>query len=287
MQINIERFKRRIQTRRYRVWLGTRVLVVGVVVAAVTVPLCVHAESGNSGVQEPEVVVVYTPAPEVEITPAPEKTPEAIAIPAPSPEQFAAYIYDVPMEDKLQLYIVRLCEEHHIDPAIVLGMAQRETNFDADAIGDGGDSFGMWQVQPKWHQERMDKLGVTDLLDPYQNVTVAVDYLVEMLGWYDGDIAKALTAYNQGRYNGIVSDYAKAVVENSENIQKGMKQVFYTDDPLADFEAWDEQREKRLERLPVCVDCDNHIQDETAYYINGEWICEDCMDAYKQVVLPE
>ena len=292
MQINIEQFKRRIQTRRYRVWLGARVLVVGVVVAAVTVPLCVHAECKNSSVQEPEVVVVHTPAPEVEITPAPEKTPEAITIPEPiipepSPEQYTAYIYDVPMEDKLQIFIARLCEKHHIDPAIVLGMAQRETNFNANAIGDGGDSFGMWQVQPKWHQERMDKLGVTDLLDPYQNVTVSVDYLVEMLGWYDGDIAKALTAYNQGNYRGVVSEYAKAVLENGENIQKGMKQVFYTDDPLADFERYDEEQNKWLERLPVCVDCNNHIQDETAYYINGEWICEDCMEAYKQVVLPE
>lgn len=294
MQINIERFKRRIQTRRYRIWLGARVLVAGVVVAAVSVPLCVHgnADSENLSAQEPETIVVYTHTPEVKTAPAPEKTPEIIATPTPSPEgqapeKFTAYICDVPLEDKLQLYIARLCEEHHIDPAIVLGMAQRETNFDADAIGDGGDSFGMWQVQPKWHQERMDKLGVTDLFDPYQNAAVAVDYLAEMLGWYDGDIAKALTAYNQGRYNGIVSDYAKAVMENSETIKKGMKQVFYTDDPLADFEAWDEHQNEQLERLPVCMDCEQHIQDETAYYINGEWICEDCMDAYKQVVLPE
>ena len=208
--------------------------------------------------------------------------------PDPEPEVKSYYIYNVALADELQLYIVRLCEEHHIDPAVVMGMAQRESQFTADAIGDGGDALGMWQVQPRWHQDRMDKLEATDLLDPYQCVTVAVDYLSELLDIYDGDIEKALTAYNQGSFKGVVSNYAKAVIENSENIKKGMKQVlFYSDDPLADFDRYDEEQNKWLERRPVCVDCGEHIQDETAYYINGEWICEDCMDSYRKEVLPE
>lgn len=61
----------------------------------------------------------------------------------------------------------------------------------------------------------------------------------------------------------------------------------YTDDPLADFHAWDAEQSRQLERLPMCADCDNHIQDEEAYYINGEWICEDCMSSYRREVLPE
>lgn len=207
--------------------------------------------------------------------------------PDPEPEGQAFYIYDVALEDELQLYIVRLCEEHHIDPAVVMGMAQRESQFTADAIGDGGDALGMWQVQPRWHQDRMDKLEVTDLLDPYQCVTVAVDFLSELLDKYDGDIEKALTAYNQGSFKGVVSNYAKAVIENSENIKKGMKQVWYSDDPVADFDRYDEEQNKWLERRPVCADCCEHIQDETAYYINGEWICKDCMSSYEQEVLPE
>jgi formylmethanofuran dehydrogenase subunit E len=133
----------------------------------------------------------------------------------------------------------------------------------------------------------MDKLGATDLFDPYQCVTVAVDYLSELLDIYDGDIEKALTAYNQGSYKGVVSDYAKTVIKNSENIEKGMKQVHYSDNPLADFDAWDAEQNKWLERRPVCADCENHIQDETAFYINGEWICRDCLSAYEQEVLPE
>lgn len=63
--------------------------------------------------------------------------------------------------------------------------------------------------------------------------------------------------------------------------------MYWTNDPLADFERHDAEQTRQLERLPVCADCDEHIQDETAYYINGEWICKDCMSTYEREVLPE
>lgn len=55
------------------------------------------------------------------------------------------------------------------------------------------------------------------------------------------------------------------------------------------YDAWrshDLEQQRQLERMPVCADCDEHIQDETAFYINGEWICENCMDSYRRDVLP-
>lgn len=63
--------------------------------------------------------------------------------------------------------------------------------------------------------------------------------------------------------------------------------VFYSNDPIADFDAWDAEQNRQLAKLPVCADCDDPIQDDFAYYINGEWICERCMDAYKTEVLPD
>lgn len=61
----------------------------------------------------------------------------------------------------------------------------------------------------------------------------------------------------------------------------------WTDDPIADFERYDADLNKQLEQRPVCADCDQHIQDDRAYYINGEWICKDCMSSYEREVLPE
>ena len=58
----------------------------------------------------------------------------------------------------------------------------------------------------------------------------------------------------------------------------------YTANPIADFDAWDREQNKWLEELPECEDCGNHIQDEEAYYIDGGWICESCMEEYKRPV---
>ena len=63
--------------------------------------------------------------------------------------------------------------------------------------------------------------------------------------------------------------------------------VSYLNDAYDLWEVHDARQEKALAKRPVCADCDNHIQEEEAYYINGEWICTSCMDAYKREVLPE
>lgn len=61
--------------------------------------------------------------------------------------------------------------------------------------------------------------------------------------------------------------------------------MFYSDNPLADFERYDAEQEKQLEQLPRCADCDHYIQQETAVYINGEYICDQCLDSYRTEVI--
>ena len=135
--------------------------------------------------------------------------------------------YDIPLSEDLQEYIFTECEERGIKPEIVFGMIERETQFQAELIGDNGNSIGLMQIQPYWHSGRMERLGVTDLLDPFQNVTVGIDYLAELVLKYDGNIEMALTAYNAGctgAYNNYFSrgiycsEYSRSVIENAENL---------------------------------------------------------------------
>lgn len=218
----------------------------------------------------------------------------AVSIPEVKAVQISAVsVYPVPLDTEIQLFIVRLCEDRHIDPAIVFAMIDRESDFHADATGDGGNSLGLMQIQQKWHKGRMQDLGCTDLLDPFQNVTVGIDYLAECLDKGKG-MEWALMAYNGGAsyankmaQKGRVSDYASEVLTNSETLKEGVQTMFYTDDPILDAERHQAAQDNRLQSLPVCADCDEPIQDETAYYINGEWICCRCMEAYEREVLPE
>lgn len=146
---------------------------------------------------------------------------DAIKAVATEPEKepvLLSYYDSVPLDRELQNYIIYHSHERGIDPAIIMAMIDRESDYNADTVGDNGNSFGLCQIQPKWHYKRMQRLGCTDLFDPYQNVTVGIDYLCEQLSRYDGDIAKALVAYNQGSYNGTVTEYAKAVLEKADEI---------------------------------------------------------------------
>lgn len=52
------------------------------------------------------------------------------------------------------------------------------------------------------------------------------------------------------------------------------------DDNYSLWQRKEAEAERWLQKRPECADCGEHIQDTDAYYINGEFICKDCMDAY-------
>lgn len=133
--------------------------------------------------------------------------------------------YDIPLDENLQDYILEVCHDYGVNHLIVLGMIEKESTFGPNVIGDNGEAFGLMQVQPKWHQERMGRLGVTDISDPYQNVLVGVDYLAEMLSC-DRGIAWALMAYNGGATyaneltdEGVISSYVTDVFDNAGRLR--------------------------------------------------------------------
>lgn len=156
------------------------------------------------------------------VKPRPEVDKPIVEPEAAEPEVETVMLWDVPLDAELQLFIIQSCEDHHIDPAIVIAVIERESSYRASVIGDNGEAFGLMQVQPKWHRDRMDKLGVTDLLDPFQNVTVGMDYLFELLDEGKG-LERALAAYNQGPDEadlGLGFGYAAEVLTIKENLKE-------------------------------------------------------------------
>ena len=55
--------------------------------------------------------------------------------------------------------------------------------------------------------------------------------------------------------------------------------MFYSDNPVSDFERHDAEQERKLERLPICSECGERIQSDTLYLINDETICPECLEA--------
>lgn len=158
----------------------------------------------------PEVYEALHPVEVQEETQSQDAEPVAVTEQAP--------LYDVPLSDDLQLYISRLCDQYGVDMSLVLAIIGQESNYNAGVLGDGGNSIGLMQIQPQHHQKRMDKLGVTDLTDPYQNVTVGIDLLAELMSENKGT-EWVVTAYNAGAE---IADYNKAIGARTEYAESVM-----------------------------------------------------------------
>lgn len=84
-----------------------------------------------------------------------------------------------------------------VDPSIVKAIIMEESGGNPDAVGDGGESIGLMQIQPKHHQKRMEELGIVSLFDPQENVILGCSILSDLYDKY-GNYEDALSVYNSG-----------------------------------------------------------------------------------------
>ena len=132
----------------------------------------------------------------------------------------------------VQVFTYCLCEQDGVSYPMVLALIERESKYKYDAIGDDGSSKGYMQVYQKYHQDRMDRLGCDDLLNPYQNIRVGIDFLAELTEKYE-DERLVLMYYNRGGRNkygtgaldlwekGVFeTDYSREILERKEEIEK-------------------------------------------------------------------
>ena len=171
--------------------------------------------------EPPSVEVVETPAIETaaEVLPEELETTELCISapvteePAAEPESAEPVYYDIKLSRELQDTLRGVCEEAGVSFELALSVIWKETNY-RNLTGDGGKSYGYMQVQPRWHSGRMEKLGVTDLMDPESNSRVGCDFLAELLSKYP--LANALAYYNSGSTR--VNRYAEKVMNYMEEL---------------------------------------------------------------------
>ena len=72
---------------------------------------------------------------------------------------------DVPLDGDTQALLRAACEETGIPYELALAVIRQETEF-RNITGDDGRSVGYMQVQRRWHEDRMARFGVTDLMCP-------------------------------------------------------------------------------------------------------------------------
>lgn len=95
-------------------------------------------------------------------------------------------------------YISQVSSTYNLDERLVKAVIMTESSGRTDALSSSG-CMGLMQISPRWHADRMARLGVNDLYDTHGNILVGCDYLSDLINSY-GDIGFALMVYNQG-YN--------------------------------------------------------------------------------------
>ena len=125
--------------------------------------------------------------------------------------------YDVPFDLDTQKEIIKICSEYGFSYELILGMISVESSFRPGVIGDGGNSFGLMQIQPRWWSAVMEREGVTNLLDPLQNIRCGCAILRELKDKY-GTEYRALQAYNTGRPN-TNNGYAEKVYRHIGDLE--------------------------------------------------------------------
>jgi len=134
------------------------------------------------------------------------------------------------LPEAVQVYTFCLCRQNNVEFDKVLAVMEVESGYRWDA--ESSVAYGYMQIVPECHFDRMERLGVYDIKDPYQNIRTGIDYLAEMLNRYDGDYKKALTAYRwgaAGAYRDYFSkgqescEYADTVMERAGRIKKQLE----------------------------------------------------------------
>jgi len=95
--------------------------------------------------------------------------------------------------EKIEQMIREVSARYRVDPALVRAVMQTESNWNSSAVSRKG-ALGLMQLVPGTAQQ----LGVNNAFDPKQNLDGGVRYLHMLLERYNGDLDRALAAYNAG-----------------------------------------------------------------------------------------
>lgn len=125
----------------------------------------------------------------------------------------------VPLDSDVQEFIYYLSKGYNMDFTFVMAIIQQESGYQPDAVSNT-DDYGLMQINKVNHGYITDEIGVTNYLDPYENVRAGMFILRKLFEKYETP-EKVLMAYNLGE-SGAKALWDKGVFETnySKSVQR-------------------------------------------------------------------
>ncbi len=143
-------------------------------------------------------------------------------------------------------YIREASQKHNLDPRLIKAIIKQESDYNTQNISRAG-AQGLMQLMPGTAKN----LGVSNSLNPYENIHGGTKYLKMMMVNFNGDLTKALAAYNAGpeavkKYGRVppykeTQNYVRSVLKYYDQYRGGRLttyqdakgQLVFTDDPYS------------------------------------------------------
>ncbi len=129
---------------------------------------------------------------------------------------------DIPLSAEVQDYARQVSANYGIPFELTMAVCYVESGFDSSAISSTGD-YGLMQISYVNHGWLSNELGITDFLDPCQNILAGVHILADKIRESGGDFTTALMRYNRGNAVAL------------QQMSQGIFSTAYTDKVLSKY----------------------------------------------------
>lgn len=131
---------------------------------------------------------------------------------------------DVPMNEELQEFVFYMAAAYDIDFTFVMALIQQESNYNAYVVSATND-YGLMQINQQNHTYLKEQLGISDFLNPYDNIRAGMFTLRNLFDKYETP-SKVLMAYNMGETGAsrlwdqgvFESKYSKSILQIQQEL---------------------------------------------------------------------